>query len=202
MENQTPNPNERYPQPPPAMYPHAYEKPPHNPFEKTPFLAGILSVVPGLGNVYNGLYVRGLAFAFICIGLFLIAILEEAPPLIPFIIFFWLFNVIDAYRQATLINYGAASADLDPTRRPEWQSSGGMILGVALSLVGAYGLVTKLFPRFDLSELFEYWWVAFLIFGPWLIFKTLQERGLGGDKPALQEAGTPAAEEAEEEEAA
>jgi hypothetical protein len=180
MENQTPSPPER-PQQPPPVYHRPYEKPPSNPFEKTPFLAGILSVVPGLGNIYNGLYLRGLAFALVCIGLFLIAILEEAPPLIPFILFFWLFNVIDAYRQAMLINYGAPTEELDPARRPEWQSSGGIILGVALSLVGAYGLITKLFPSFDLSELLEYWWVAFLVLGPWLIYKTIQERGRKDD---------------------
>lgn len=177
MENQTPNPNERLPQPPP-MYPHSYEKPPQNPFEKTPILAGFLSILPGLGNVYNGLYSRGLAFALICLGMFVFAILEDIPPLIPFIMFVWLFNIIDAYRQAMLINYaGIAAPNLDATRRPEWQSSGGLILGVTVSLLGLFGLIRYLFPSFHFEELFHYWWVAFLILGPWLIFKTVQERG-------------------------
>ncbi len=202
MENQTPNPNERHPQPPPPVYPHPYEKPPQNPFEKTPFLAGILSIVPGLGNVYNGLYTRGLTFALICMGVFVIAILEEAPALIPFIMFFWLFNIIDAYRQAMLINYGSPAPELDAARRPEWQSSGGLILGVAVSLVGLYGLVTYFFPRFDLSELLEYWWVAFLVFGPWLIFKTLQERSQQDDGAETEEAEASASEAADEVEAA
>jgi len=204
MENPTPNPNpnDRRPQQPPAVYPHPYEKPPQNPFEKTPILAGFLSIVPGLGNVYNGLYTRGLTFALICLGIFVVGIREEAPFLIPFILFFWLFNIIDAYRQAMLINYGASTVELDPARRPEWQSSGGLILGVAVSLVGLYGLVSYFFPRFDLSELLRYWWVAFLVFGPWLIFQTFRERGLQEGASETEAAPAPASEEADEVEAA
>ncbi len=177
MENPT-QPNETQ-QPPPA-YPPYYEKP-KRPFEKTPFLAGILSIVAGLGNVYNGLYLRGLAFALICFGLFLFAVTNDAPALIPFIIFFWLFNIIDAYRQAMIINFGPPTEELEKARTSEWQASGGLILGAAISVIGVLGFADYLIEtfnlRFDIAEMLEdFWWIGFVLFGPWLVFKTIQER--------------------------
>jgi len=71
---------------------------------KNPNLAAFLSLFPGLGNVYNGLYMRGITFFLVIVSL--IAIVVENHPLFGMAIaFFWLFNVIDAYRQAALINY-------------------------------------------------------------------------------------------------
>ena len=182
------------------------------PYEKTPILAGFLSIVPGLGNIYNGLYVRGLAFCLICSGTFVFGAAREIAVLIPFIIFFWLFNIIDAYRQAMLINYGYTEApDLRSAQDSEWQTSGGLILGVAISLVGLYGLssylVDRYFPQLDLSELLiDYWWVAFVLCGPALIFKAVQElrakdaaegdeniREIGAPSDAVEEASGEAA---------
>src|SRR5512141_1359297 len=74
---------------------------------KSPGLAGFLSMFPGLGHLYLGLYQRAFAFG----GAFILAIAftshghggEFFGPLIAFI---WFFAIIDAVRQAKAINRG------------------------------------------------------------------------------------------------
>src|SRR6185369_17708808 len=74
---------------------------------KSPGLAGFLSMFPGLGHLYLGLYQR----AFTIGGLFCLLIAftshgrggEFFGPLIAFI---WFFGIIDAVRQAKAINRG------------------------------------------------------------------------------------------------
>ena len=62
---------------------------------KKPLLAAFLSVMPGLGNIYNGLYLRGVLFFVIISSL--IALTARGHDLLGFAIaFFWLFNVVDA----------------------------------------------------------------------------------------------------------
>src|ERR1700759_4161627 len=75
---------------------------------KNPALAALLSLFPGMGNIYNGLYLRGMTF-FIVVASLIGLVVHGGHDLFGFAIaFFWLFNIIDAYRQATLINYGYA----------------------------------------------------------------------------------------------
>ena len=103
---------------------------------KNPDLAALLSLFPGVGNIYNGLYMRG--FTFFLIIASLLAIVDRGHGMFGMAIaFFWLFNVIDAYRQATLINYGYAQdlGLLDMPKVPR-AGQGGLMAGVLLSLVG------------------------------------------------------------------
>src|SRR5262250_1455384 len=74
--------------------------------KKSAGLAGILSMFPGLGHLYLGLYQRAFAFA----GAFILGIGfashragEFFGPLIAFV---WFFAIIDAVRQAKAINRG------------------------------------------------------------------------------------------------
>lgn len=169
---------------PPRPPAHDAYPPTRGPHHRSPLLAGFLSVVPGLGNVYNGLYIRGLSFFFLINGLFALAFRVGSRHnsehvlalIIPAMIFFWFFNLFDAYRQAVLINYGGGT-DLGLSERPKLagQGSGGMMLGVALALVGLYGLLDSLFG-IDLSALLDYWYVIFLAFGGWLIYQSIQNR--------------------------
>src|SRR5262245_20207390 len=74
---------------------------------KSPGLAGFLSIFPGLGHLYLGLYQRAFAVG----GAFILMIAltshgsggEFFGPLIAFI---WFFRIIDAVRQAKAINRG------------------------------------------------------------------------------------------------
>ena len=143
-----------------------------------PFLAAFFSLFPGLGNVYNGLYLRGITFFAICVGLIGLAAQArgEEPILILSVIFVWLFNIFDAYRQATLINYGY-TPELEPPdkpRIPAW-GSGGLVAGVVVFVIGLYGLLHQHFD-IDLALLVDNWTLLFMAFGIFLIVRTVLER--------------------------
>ena len=89
------------PPPAPAYPPVILEK-------KSPALAGFLSMFPGLGHLYLGLYQRAFAFAgafIVCIGMASRRGGDSSGPLIAFV---WFFAIIDAVRQAKAINRGYA----------------------------------------------------------------------------------------------
>ena len=151
---------------------------------KKPALAALLSVFPGLGNVYNGLYLRGLIFFLIFFTILGIAIRtaqdgheENLAFFIPAMFFFWFFGMIDAYRQAVLINYGYQQ-DLginDLPKRPR-PGQGGIAAGVILLLIGTYALLEQLNVPIELDWLFNLWPVAAIALGGWLIWGTIRDR--------------------------
>jgi len=159
-----------------------------DPRRKSPALACILSIMPGLGQIYVGYYTRGFVHA-ITVGS-IIAILsatEEAAvrpgpgPLTPllaiFLAFFWLYNVIDAGRRAALYNY--ALAGIGNVELPEdftKSGIGGSILGGVVLV--AFGLVAMSNTLFGASlEWLRFWWpLAPLAFGVYLIGKAAYDR--------------------------
>lgn len=167
-----------YPPPPPPPPPRAPITSPAPLPQKTPILAGLLSVVPGLGHVYNGLYQRAVAFFLIYVTLFAAAINVpsdgERAFIIPCLVFFWLFNLFDAYRQAALINYGYSSSSLE---RPPVSEAGSLALipGIALLVVGTYGLARRFFD-FELRWLLEQWPFLLIFFGGFLIWQAIKAR--------------------------
>lgn len=147
------------------------------PFDrKSPILAGLLSGFPGLGNVYNGLYVRGLVQFLIVAGLMGLVDHTETPFFVMTLIFFWAFNVLDAYRQAALINYGYAQ-DLGLIDRPERPRAGqgGLIAGMILTLLGIIATLEQ-YVDIDLRWLYELWPLFLVGIGIWLIVASVRER--------------------------
>ncbi len=85
--------------------------------KKSPTIAVVTSFfIPGLGQIYNGDLIKGLAFIIIGIILVLLAFVFVIPALmapvllvfvlilsIPYIIF-WAYNIYDAYMTAEKIN--------------------------------------------------------------------------------------------------
>lgn len=146
--------------------------------QKSPILAGFLSILPGLGNVYNGLYRRGVSFFLVWVVIFGItthASGRETPFLVMSLCFIWFFNMFDAYRQATLLNYGLTS---DPEVLREQASdlgSWGLVPGVVLVLLGFYGVLREYFDL-DLSWLVDQWPIAIMALGAWMIYQTLKQR--------------------------
>ncbi len=70
----------------------------HSESLKNPTIAAILSIIPGLGQAYNGQILRGLLFFFATgIGLLLLVF----PGIIV-----WIFGIYDSYRTAKKMNYG------------------------------------------------------------------------------------------------
>ena len=153
-----------------------------DPRRKSPPLACILSAMPGLGQIYVGYYQRGFIHAFVVAGMFFILnVLSDRSPLFPaavvFMIFFWLYNIIDAGRRASLYNQllvGRETVDLpEDIRMPGIRGSvfGGLILIIAGGIIlshTAYGL--------SLTWIEDWWPVGLFLIGGYLIVKGIQER--------------------------
>lgn len=164
-----PSPEVRYALPPPGEAPRQ---------ARTPFLAAFFSLFPGLGNVYNGLYLRGITFFLIIMGLSVLADGTRPPETVLLVfatIFVWLFSIFDAYRQATLINLGYTSdVEMPKPRLASW-GSGGLTAGIAVFLLGLYGFLREHFD-IDLSLLVDHWYLLFMVFGGCLIAWTVIQR--------------------------
>lgn len=114
---------------------------------KSPGLAGFLSVFPGLGHLYLGLYQRAFAFAgAFCLLIFFnshgrIAVLSG-----PATAFLWFFAIIDAVRQAKAINRGFVSESGFATEaqiRKVSEGTGSLTWGVILVGLGGLWLVDR-----------------------------------------------------------
>ena len=114
---------------------------------KSPGLAGFLSIFPGLGHLYLGLYQRAFAFAgAFCLLIFFnshgrIAVLSG-----PATAFLWFFAIIDAVRHAKAINRGyvAESGFATPTQlRKASEGTGSLTWGVILVGLGGLWLVDR-----------------------------------------------------------
>ncbi len=164
------------PVPPPSRPPLGYGSR-HQTQLKTPTLAAVLSAAPGMGNIYNGLYARGFGFFLIFVSLIVLAANAtrdtEVAFLAPSIIFFWFFNLFDAYRQATLINMGG--------RQEPLMSNGGnlgratLFPGVVLLVIGTYGLLRK-YLDLDLSWVFEQWPFFVIAAGGFLVYSAMKAK--------------------------
>lgn len=153
--------------------------------KRSPMLAAVLSALPGFGNVYNGLFSRGLLTFLVFFGFLFIAQENHNGPemalLVPGMIFTWLFGVVDAYRNATLINMGVTEVDLQNQIPDIKAPSGGLAVGVALFLIGLYGFLTEAM-ELDVSVIFDYWYVILMGIGGWLSYHGYQsKKGNGAD---------------------
>lgn len=159
---------------PPAAYGAAH------PLRKSPRLAMALSLFPGLGNVYNGLYLRGL-IQFLIVASFMTLLDKTDSPFFGMsMVFFWAFNVLDAYRQAVLINHGY-SQDLGLIDQPDKPSpgQGGLLAGVILTAAGVIAFLEE-FVNIDIEWLYDLWPLALVGIGLWLIIASVRERRKAG----------------------
>ena len=158
-----------YPPPAPAAAPSPM-------LRKRPLLAAILSFFPGLGQIYVGLYLRGAILFLVFASLMQLVDSAEAPIFALGIAFTVCFSVIDAYRQAVLINYGYAR-DLGLTDLPvrPRAGQGGIIAGVVLAILGILAAIERFFVV-DLSLLADLWPFGLIAVGAWLIVATVRER--------------------------
>lgn len=159
-----------------------YQRPvgvPNDPRQKSPFLAGLLSVVPGLGQVYVGYYQRGFIHALVVASLITVmaAEIEALMPLTAvFMAFFWLYNVIDAARRAAL--YNQALAGLGEVELPEDFKMpgfrGSIVGGVLVIALGFLFLLNNLGVSLEWLE--DWWPLAVIGFGVYLVWKGWQDR--------------------------
>lgn len=152
-----------------------------DPRRKSPLLAMILSALPGVGQVYIGYYQQGFMNAVIFAVLVATLATEQLEGFTPvvaiFMAFFWLYNVIDAGRRATLYNLALAGGE--PVQLPdefEMPGLGGSLTGGALLLFVGFLLLLRL--RFDVSMawLQEWWPAGLMIVGAYLVIQAVRER--------------------------
>jgi hypothetical protein len=172
--------NPEPPPPPPARAP-APATLADDPLRRSPFLAGLLSLVPGLGHVYLG-YTR-LGFIHATIVVLLLSFLAWTPggPLITlaatFMAFFWMYGIVDAARRSMLVNQallGRLELDL-PAIGGEPGFQGSLVGGAAIALVGVLLLSHTLF-EVSLRWVEDWWPVALIGVGVYLAYRALQDR--------------------------
>jgi hypothetical protein len=148
---------------------------------KSPGVALLLSVLfPGIGQVYNGQPAKAVFFFAAFVGAIYGAAEVDAMPfafLIPFVI---LYNLVDAWRSAALINARAAGGLPEPledtAESPAW-GAGLVVLGLVL-LLNNLGILR-------LAALRQYWPVLLIAAGGFFLWGSIQRRketGLG-DRP-------------------
>ncbi len=168
-----------------------------DPRRRSPWLAGFLSLMPGLGQIYVGYYRRGITqfLTFATLMLFLTNEFggERILPVVAIGLAFLVFYaVIDAMRRATLYNMALTGIEeIEMPRDFEWPALSGLRGSVfGGSVLVFVGLSLFLHTRFDvpLDWIAEWWPLAIAIFGVYLVFRAIQDRGAGPDRPA---AGSP-----------
>ena len=138
---------------------------------KSPILAMLLAFIPfGLGHLYLGLYNRALMF----FGAFWFSIYLEAAV---FAFFFYFFTIIDAFRQAQLINIHGVDG-----QEPVKTGKGAMSLGVFLLVVGTV-LLLRNWIDIDQIRYFlrDYSPVLLILAGCYFIFDAIKERSRGSE---------------------
>jgi len=169
-----------------------------DPRRKSPFLAAVLSIIPGIGQIYIGYYLRG----FVTAGVFLLLVMTSAEshrelgPILALAAFFvWVFNLIDAGRMAALYNHAAAGSDrIEMPKDLKLPRLGGSIMGgIVLMLFGGIALsYTKFGYSLDWLGL---WWPVFpLALGVYLLARGAMDAMAAHEKKATLEQGddTPA----------
>ena len=154
-----------------------------DPRRKNSFYAGLLSLLPGLGQVYVGYYQRGFINILIAGSIFSLLVSSEGSPPAPymplgvvFLLFFEVYNVIDAARRATLYNLsldGIEQIEL-PDELTNGKLNGSYLGGGALLVFGVVALSNTAFG-ISLDWLDSYWPLFPIAFGAWLIYQAYQD---------------------------
>jgi hypothetical protein len=145
---------------------------------KSPALAACLSMMPGLGQIYVGYYQRGFVHLGILAGLITVLSSGDIGGLEPLfgisLSFFWFYNIIDAYRRASL--YNRALDGIEGIKMPEdfeMPEGGSTAGGVVLIIIGVLLLFHTKFDM-DMNWLAEWWPLGAIALGVWLIYKARQ----------------------------
>jgi hypothetical protein len=178
--NDTQNPAPPPAPPPPPASPAPYPVAPVIIDKKSPGLAGFLSMFPGLGHLYLGLYQRAFAFAgAFCVLIFFNHHHRLTPLSGPATFFVWVFAIIDAVRQAKAINAGRLTeGGFAPEQQIRRASHGtaGLTWGVILVGLGSLWLIDR-YVDIDWSFM-ERWGgpAAFILLGVILIASNVSRR--------------------------
>ena len=144
---------------------------PAPPQVKAPLLALMLSVFPGLGQLYNEQPAKAVTFFFLVVGsIYGTAVISPFPFafLIPFT---WFYNLIDAWASASDINrregLGTRVRKDNAPESPLW---GATLLGLGLLL-----LINNM-GWLDLARLSRYWPLVMVVAGGAFLARALKAR--------------------------
>ncbi len=173
-----PAPEGTRPATPNQTYPRAYYE---DSRVRSPLIAGFLSLLPGLGQIYVGYYQQGFLNILVVGSLISFLASDTLEGMVPlaglFLVFFWLYNIVDAVRRAVLFNQ--ALAGLGPTELPQEVAlpagQGSLAAGVTLVVVGAIALSHTLF-NVPLEWVEDWWPLALVAMGAWLVYRAVQDR--------------------------
>jgi len=151
-----------------------------DPRKKSAFLAGLFSLIPGLGQIYVGYYQRGFVHVIVAGSVLSLLIANSAgddlaaffPLGVIFLIFFELYNIIDAARRALYLNLsldGIEEIEL-PDEFTRVSLGGSYLGGVTLLVVGILSLAHTAFGMS--MEWIESWWpLVPIALGGYLFFQ-------------------------------
>lgn len=164
------------PQSRPANYPGEYLR--NDSRLKSPVIAVLLSIMPGLGQAYLGYYQLGFLNIFVVASLItlLASGIGGLTPLVAlFMAFFWLFNLVDAGRRAMLLNQVIAQTPELPDGFGAMSFKGRILGGLLLIAVGTLSIAHIRF-HISLDWLQNWWPVALVIVGVYLVWQAVMER--------------------------
>ena len=148
---------------------------------KSPVLAALLSGMPGLGQIYVGYYQKGFSHALVVavlIALLSSGVFREIEPLLGFFMaFFWMYNVIDASRMASLYNEVMSGMGPEDLRQKFVIAgrNGSILGGLVLTVFGFLFLLNRI-AGLPLDWLKDWWPAVPLAFGVYLLYKGIQDR--------------------------
>jgi TM2 domain-containing membrane protein YozV len=138
---------------------------------KNPWVAALLSIFPGLGQVYNGQIGKAFAFFGAWLGCMFGAIQIDPMPFALMIPFAYLFNLVDAWKSANQINQRFLGGKAEPAdesiESPAW--------GGVLVAIGAVLLASNL-GWINLRSVERFWPVILIVAGLVFIQRSLQAR--------------------------
>ena len=176
------------PQTPPPAAPMSYAAPPSAPNRaqrlqhKSPVIACLLSLMPGVGQIYVGYYKLGFIHNIVFSSTIMLLQSRLPQPMYPllgiFLAFFFIYNIVDAGRRAIFYNLavdGVEGIEM-PSMNISVPSFGGSFAGGSVLLV--VGVIALSNTRFGVSlDWIEEWWPAApIVLGAYLLTKAIQER--------------------------
>jgi len=174
---------------PPAESPSPYTAPvppPLHDASSSPGLAFLLGLIPGVGAIYNGQYVKGFIHVVIMGILISIASSDEAAgglqPLFGMMVAVWVFYMaFEAYHTARKRALGQPVDEFSSIVPRRGQPSRFPLAPTVLIAVGLIFLLNNL-DILHFSQLLRYWPVALIALGVYLLYERMSssEPGAGG----------------------
>ncbi len=130
------------------------------PYTKSPIAALLLSVFPGIGQIYNGQPAKAFVFFFAWVSCMYLTAEVGPMPFALLIPFTYFYNLVDAYRSAAALR---ARGVVEPEPEPESPAWGGTLVGLGfLLLLNNLGLLR-------LAALRPFWPVLLIAAGAWFV---------------------------------